>query len=228
MPSEARCLLPRFWRTGDVQSLTGGVELIVSGIGPQRASDAATVLVERGVKGLASFGIAGGLAEGLGPGDLVLSESVIGESGDRWATDKKWREALGIRLQHLTPSRGAVAESSRVVATPSDKRALHLATEASIVDMESASVLQAAAQRKLPGLVVRAVADDATTALPTAVRQAFDSQGNIRPGRCAMRALRDPRIIPDLIRVARGFSHATRTLKAVVTAVGGRLSFELT
>ena len=228
MPSEARCFRLRRWRTGDIQPLGEGVELMVSGIGPRRAAAAALTLIERGAKGLVSFGVAGGLTASLRPGDLVLSDVVTGETGERWATAVTWRDALERRLGELSVvSHGMVAESRQVVATPSDKRALHAQTGAAIVDMESASILRVAAQHDLRGIIVRAVADDATVALPSAVRRAFDSQGNLRPCRCVMSALQNPRIVPDLLRVARGFSRATRTLRAVVATVGPRLSFEI-
>ena len=57
-----------------------------------RAYAQACAMADRGVSGLVSFGMAGGLDPALQPGDLIIAESVMDASGKSSNTDSDWRE----------------------------------------------------------------------------------------------------------------------------------------
>ena len=65
-----------------------------SGGSPERARAEAARLAAEGATGLVSFGLAGGLAPELRPGDLVLPETVQAPDGRSLPTDPAWRDNL--------------------------------------------------------------------------------------------------------------------------------------
>ena len=94
--AEARCL--------------SGLDLAVacSGARPGRARAEAARLLAEGAFGLVSFGLAGGLAPELRPGDLVLAEAVVLPDGRRLMTDAAWGAGLTAAL-----AEAGVAAASR-------------------------------------------------------------------------------------------------------------------
>ena len=88
-----------------------------------------------GCSGIISFGIAGGLAPHLAPGDWVVASGV--RSGDDLiATDRPWTQ----RLLDILPGavHAEVTGADAVVVTAIEKRDLHQETGAAAVDMEVA------------------------------------------------------------------------------------------
>jgi nucleoside phosphorylase len=51
-------------------------------------------LIDRGVRGLVSFGIAGALSPDLRTGDLVVADAVINDIGEIWRTHEPWVDAM--------------------------------------------------------------------------------------------------------------------------------------
>ncbi|MEZ5833123.1 MAG: hypothetical protein R3D05_18270 [Dongiaceae bacterium] len=56
-------------------------------------------LLDRGVRGLVSFGIAGALAPELKSGDLIIADTVMNEIGEIWRTHEPWVEALASAVE---------------------------------------------------------------------------------------------------------------------------------
>ncbi len=96
---------------------------------------------------LVSFGIAGALAPGLAGGTVIDATRVVDESGA-----VLWEgEPLGV-----SPARtGTILGASRIVDRPEERAALHRATGADAVDMESAALARTG---RLAGCI-RAISD---------------------------------------------------------------------
>jgi adenosylhomocysteine nucleosidase len=158
------------------------VHVACSGGSAERARTEATRLVAEGAAALVSFGLAGGLAPELRPGDLLLPESVRGVGARAWPVDPIWRDRVHARLVAggLDPGAGAMAGSERIVATAADKRALFEATGAQAVDMESYEVAVVVAAAGLPFLVIRALADPYDQVIPQVAREALRPDGRMR------------------------------------------------
>ena len=112
---------------GEARCLVGAdLRVLCSGADPAGARAAAQRLADEGVAGLVSFGLAGGLAADLAPGDLLLPQAVVLPDGGRIATDAAWRERLAATLERagLRARNAPVAGSERLVATGEAKRAL--------------------------------------------------------------------------------------------------------
>lgn len=164
-----------------------------------------------------SAGVCGGLDPALRVGDLVLPDGVINDGGLRLpvtASDVQRAAAAG----GATARTGVMATVSRAVATPEAKAALRAATGAVAVDMESATILEAAAARGCSSLVVRAVTDDARETLPDELMRLMGADGRIRCG--GVLALAHPRVLRRALQLRR----STRRALASVAGSLARLA----
>ena len=163
----------------------------------------------RGVAGLVSFGLAGGLDPALAAGALVVPSRVI-EAGLSYATDPALSARLGGMMQ-----RHALAGSA-ILADPAAKRAARAATGAAIIDLESGAVARVATRHNLPFAVLRAVCDPAGRTLPPLALAALDAGGRIGSGRVLASLLRQPWQIPALLGLAGDAMRARLALAAAV------------
>ena len=177
----------------------------IGGGAPEGAQAAAERLVARGVTGLVSFGLAGGLDPALAAGALVIPESVI-DDGQVFAADI----ALSARFGGVMPLRALAAAS--VLASVAAKRAAWIATGAAIVDLESGAVARMAARHGLPFAVVRAVCDPTGRNLPLLALSALDAGGRIGVARVVGSLLRHPLQLPGLLGLARDAMRARASL----------------
>lgn len=193
-----------------------GIEVRLCGPGPGNAARAALAAVGDGARALVSFGCAGGLDPALGSGTVVLPEAVRGRKGTPVETDAAWRRRLADAVAAAVPIvEGAGIEVAVIVETPRDKDVLHRKSTCVFADMESASVGAVARVHRLPFLVVRAVADTASDAVPRCMLGAVSSEGRVRPARLIAALLRVPGEIREVLILARRFRDACSSLEAV-------------
>jgi hypothetical protein len=89
-------------------------------------------------------------------------------------------------------------------------------TGAVAADMESSAVAEVASAERVPFIVVRAIVDTAQDAVPAAALSATGAgQDRPRLGRLLASLARTPGELPALIRLARRYRSASRTLAAV-------------
>ncbi len=152
------------------------------------------------VSAIVSFGIAGGLAPGLNAGTPLVARAIVAEDGQYYESDRSWAQSLANALG------GAlivdIAGVDAPVADPAQKRALHVATGAVAVDMESHIAARVAAAHNLPFAAFRVVADPAERQLPHAALVGLRDDGTLALGAVMRSLLREPRQVPHLIRTA--------------------------
>ncbi len=169
--------------------------------------------------GILSFGVAGGLDPALAPGAVVIATSVRDESsGQSMPADPAWVRALMRALPQAVS--GALAGSDTAVATLADKAALHAASGALAVDMESHIAARIARRHGLPFAACRVVVDPATRAVPPLALAGMGSDGRTDVGAVMAGLLKSPWQLPALMRLGRDASAARGSLLALRRTVG--------
>jgi adenosylhomocysteine nucleosidase len=198
-----------------------GLEAVATGGIEAQVLEAAERLINEGAEALVSFGIAGALAPDLAPGSLLLPRAVLAEDGSRLAVDeaRRARADAALAASGLRAASGHVLGASEPAATPARKAALRAATGAIAIDLESHLVARVASRAGKPFLVLRAVADPASRALPEAALIGLDADGKPALGRVLLSVMRNPRQIPALLRLA---GDTRRALLALGSALAAR------
>lgn len=168
---------------------------------PEGAAAAAERLIARGVTGLVSFGLAGGLNPAVRPGAVIVPETVLA-GGAVFHADA----ALAARFGGFAG--GPLLAGTKIVASAADKARMHAATGADAVDLESGAVARAG----LPFAVVRAICDPAERTLPPAAMIPLRRGGGVDLGRILLSVARRPGQIPGLIGLGRDAAVARQAL----------------
>jgi hopanoid-associated phosphorylase len=141
----------------------------------QKSADTIEEAIRAGCRSMISFGIAGGLAPGLGPGDLIVASVVIDQQTIR-PTDAAWSGRL---LQTIPGSIYApILGVDAAIANPTIKRHLHSLVGAVAVDMESHVVARLAGGYDLAFAALRVIIDPAHRAIPDAALAGIGVDGN--------------------------------------------------
>lgn len=127
--------------------------------------DSIETAIRSGCRSIISFGIAGALAPGLRPGDLLVASAVIDRQTIR-PTDAAWSD----RLLKMIPGSSYVPilGVDAPIVDPGSKRELHRTVGAAAVDMESHVVARLAQDHRLAFAALRVVIDPAHRPIPDA------------------------------------------------------------
>jgi adenosylhomocysteine nucleosidase len=206
-----------------VNTLADGNLLIISGMGPDAAAQAARALVAAGAGALLSFGLAGALDPGLEAGAVLLPAAVIDGTGTAHATCVAWRARLAARGCAQAGAQGRIVDGALLsLATPLTtlfgKSQARARTGAVAVDMESFAIAQIALELGVQFAVARVVLDTAADGLPDAVLQATGARGEVNYPRLIAALIRRPPEVLALLRLARRYRVALRSLRALAGA----------
>ena len=193
----------------EAKILTGAGLVIVAGGGRSETLEQALAAVAGQCSGVVSLGVAGALAEGLGPGDWVVADGVLVE-GRTMAVHAPWRDMLAARLPAAKP--GLLLGSDLMLTKAADKRRACDATGAIAVDMESHVAARVARRFGLPFAAARVISDAAGRTLPPAVSVGMRPDGGMALGPVLAALARDPRQLPGLIRTGLEAGAAFRAL----------------
>jgi adenosylhomocysteine nucleosidase len=175
-----------------------GTQVICSGDGRHLAATLSRAITHD-CRGLVSFGVAGGLAPHLEPGDCVVGSDILSDS-DRHETDEDWSQIL---LRTIPGAiHGTIMGVSTPVADPTAKRTLYARTGAIAVDMESHVVASVAKARGLPVAAIRVITDPAVRTLPEAALAAMRPNGTTDIAAMIRFLMRRPHQLPALLRTA--------------------------
>lgn len=201
------------------------VRVIMTGAGPARAQAAAEVWAARQQDApVLTFGVAGGLAEDVRPGAIVMADrhigpagaEIAGAAGAAWADALAARVAAGLAAAGLAVERGASLTVAQGLLTAESKRDAHRRSGARIVQMEDSIWAAAALAAGAPYASARVVLDEAGAAVPAAVMRwhwpptAREVTGSL---------LRHPGMLPDLIRLGRRRRVADRRMRALAAVL---------
>jgi hopanoid-associated phosphorylase len=151
------------------------------------------------IRGVLSFGLAGGLTPDLRPGDVVLATHILAAEAHHDVT-LDWHDAIVSRLDEAVRlQRGLIAGVDTVLSKSADKAALHAASGALAVDTESHVAAAFARRHGLPFAALRAVSDPAARSLPKIAAHALKQDGAIDVGKVVAGVARSPGQIPALV-----------------------------
>jgi adenosylhomocysteine nucleosidase len=191
-----------------------GMTVICSSSDPQQLRALLTVFDPSTIRGVISFGVAGGLDPTLKSGDVVVATEVL--SGDaRWLAGLTLNEDLIARvaLGRRRVVRGGLAGVEQVILARAGKAALHSKTGAAAVDMESHIAAAYAAEAGLPFAALRVISDPAHRALPALAMAAIKPNGDIDLRRVLRGLARNPSTLRALVSTGIDFNRALKSLR---------------
>jgi adenosylhomocysteine nucleosidase len=206
--------------------------LIESGMGPGRAQRAAEALIESIHPDLLiSFGFCGAVMPGLSAGDLAVARRSILYREDTISSGNSIELPASSKAMRIM---GTICEKSDCKVVQSDfitseiilnkkelRDILPIDIANPVLDMETWAVARIAGQGGIPILAIRAVSDSAEEELEFSLDQFVDSEMNIRIGRILRAIARKPRIIPQLLRLAKNAKIAGRNLAVALDGLLG-------
>jgi len=175
-----------------------------------------------GYRGIISFGVAGGLAEELRPGDWVVASAVAEAQGSR-ATDAVWSQKLvnAVANAHHAPVIGV----DTPVADPARKRELRRLTGAAAVDMESHIVARLAAAHGLAFTALRVIVDPVHRAIPNAALQGMGAGPQADSAAVVRDLIARPSQLPHLLRITLDAYIARRAMQRLRQRLGPHFAF---
>ena len=191
-----------------------GMTVLCSSSDPRQLRALLTVFDPSTIRGVISFGVAGGLDPSLKSGDVVVATEVV--AGDaRWLAGLALNEELiaNVAMGRRRVVRGGLAGAEEVVAAQARKAALWIQTGASAVDMESHIAAAYADEAGLPFAALRVISDPAHRALPALARNALKPNGEIDLRKVLRGVARNPRTLRALVSTGIDFNRALKSLR---------------
>jgi len=191
-----------------------GMVVICSSSDPRQLRALLTVFDQTTIRGVISFGVAGGLGPSLKPGDIVLATEVMAGDG-RWLAGLSLNEEViaGVAMRRRRIVRGGLAGVEEVVVASARKAALWLQTGAAAVDMESHIAAAYAEEAGLPFAALRVISDSAHRSLPALAKAAIRPDGKVDLGKILSGIVRNPRSLSALVSTGMDFNRALRSLR---------------
>ncbi|CAK0766912.1 PNP_UDP_1 domain-containing protein [Azospirillaceae bacterium] len=187
----------------------------------------AKALLRSGACGLASFGVAGGVAPGWSAGRIALIDSVLASSGERFVSDSSALVALVQAAERLALAADVASALGvdRALTSPVAKSAAHREFGVAVVDMESHEVARAAAALQTPFFAVRVVVDPPERVVPPPALVGLGPDGRTRPWAVIARLALAPHHLLAVMRLARDSRTAFASLErcaALFCSVGDK------
>ena len=240
MPEEIRPLLRRAGK--QKRELVSGFDiyrfvigdreaaLIESGIGAERAARATSILIDAVAPGMIlNFGFAGAVLPGPKVGDVVMADRLLffkerlftEEPGLHWDLSERLAALLeaACRGKDFRVQRGTFVTAGEIVAKQRLAGLMPEGTGYPVLEMETAAVARIAARAAIPLVALRAISDGAEEELGFTIGEITDHNMNISAVKLLRTIAGKPRIIPQLIRLARNSRIAGRNLAVALVAL---------
>ncbi|WP_294393894.1 phosphorylase [uncultured Sphingomonas sp.] len=208
--------------TREVRTVPGpGIVAIAGGGRAANLQRALEQAASAGASAILSFGLTGGLVDGLRIGDWVVGSRLTGAIEQDCHAG--WARAMATALPGSKI--GPFFADGRMIDTVAEKRRLGEVHGALAVDMESHVAARVARAHGLSFAIARIVSDEVGHLLPPAITVSMRPDGGF--DRVAMR--RSLAAIPeqraDVVQTMRQFLTGFRGLRAAARALGPRLAF---
>jgi len=193
-----------------------GVSVICRGDGAELETSL-NLAIKSGCRSFISFGVAGGLAPCLRPGDWVVASSIVDAQEVR-PTDEAWSR----KILTMLPGAGyaPIIGVDTPVGDPKVKQSIHADTGAAAVDMESHHIARLASSHGVSFAAVRVVLDPAHRAVPAAALAGIAPDGGISVKGILRELVARPSQLGGLLRLASDAYAARCGLFAVRRMLG--------
>ena len=198
-----------------------GVVAIAGGGVAERLEERLDVAAREGAAGIVSYGLTGGLADGLKIGDWVVGSRIVGAIDHE--CDPAWRDAIVARLPGARI--GGFFADGRMIDTIAEKRALGVDHDALAVDMESHVAARVARAHGLPFAIMRIVSDEVGHLLPHAITVSMRPDGGFDRTRMRASLAANPEQMRDVVQTMAQFLTGFRGLRRGARAMGERMAF---
>jgi hopanoid-associated phosphorylase len=186
------------------------------------AGDLLSLAVRNDCRSIISFGVAGGLAPELLPGDCVVASTIVDYPTLR-ATDRTWSRKL---LDAIPDARhGPIVGANSIVSGPAGKHELYAMTGAVAVDMESHLVARLAATHGLSFAAARVVVDPAHRFVPAAALAGLRADGGTSVMAVVRELLAAPSQLFGLLRIGLDGYFARAALLRMRQTLGPNFGF---
>lgn len=237
MPEEVRPIRRRLGscrkdRTGrfPVYYFTAGgrrIALIRSGMGTEKAAAATEQLMSIArPRVIISAGLGGGVRPGLDTGDVVIAGQALSlNNGVPELAGTLDNESVLVALRASLPTppfrivSGATVTTDGIISKKSADHCLPREVINPVLDMETSAVAQAAAGNGIPLVAVRAISDPAAEELLFSLDEITDRDLNISLVKVLLAIARKPRILPQMLRLAKNAKRAGENLALVVEKI---------
>lgn len=221
LPAEANCLRKGKVTAGEALPLANGAWLCASGMGEQAVKRAFDLLLERNITHLLNPGVAGALRSECKSGDLVVPD-IIRDAGGECAVDGEWRRELQGKwaAAGLPLRQGELFSADHLVSGAEARRKLAEQHDCIATDMEAAGLARLCMEHGIHFAAIKAIADEADTAMPGCILKRCDSLGRPILPAFALHALAHPSEWWSLIQIARGWRKARRSLQRACLHLG--------
>ncbi len=206
------------------------IVLIESGIGAARAAQATRALVDAAAPGvLLNLGFGGAVLPGPSVGDIVVADRLLFFKERLFANQaglvQPLTDELAATLEGNCPGtgyrvhRGTFVTTGEIVGKGMLAGLLPAGAANPVLEMETTGVARIASERNVPLVAVRAISDGADEELDFSIADFTDREMRIRVWKVLWALARKPRIIPQLVRLARNSRLAAGNLATAVLAI---------
>lgn len=163
---------------------------------------------------VASTGCAGALASGIGIGDVVVADAVVGGGGGDRVTSVEWRE----RYRRASLAAGLVARVGRILTSertlldPESKRQAAEASRAVAVEMEGAAIADCCSAKGIEFSAARVILDPASTALAPELPAVLTAEGYVSAPALVRALVRRPGLLRELFALRSAMRTCRRAL----------------
>ena len=205
------------------------VFLVKSGMGLNNAAAAAQALIKAKPCIVVNFGFCGAVKEGLQVGDIMMAQRILLNRGHLFSPQSGIVEEDAKRITRLLADLlsgrdfhvhgGAFVSAAEIRNKDEMARIVPAWAPNPVLEMETAAVARGAAEGGVPFLAVRGVSDDAGEELGFSISELADAGMKIRMGKVLLTVASKPRIIPQMLRLARNSKKAGENLALAIAAL---------
>lgn len=175
------------------------ITVLLTRMGGQNASNAMRTIPLETTDVCIATGLAGALDPILKPGNIVAGRRC--EALSQALKTSSDCDLLSLALTANAIIVDVFLTSQTIVVAATEKQSL--GPSGNVVEMESAYILAAASERRVPAISVRAISDAADEDLPVDFRQVVDSRGHVRFAPLLKELALHPHRLPLLVQFGR-------------------------